>query len=440
MHAPRPPVLARDVTLADVLAHRAVVPAYQPVVDLVTGAVVGYEALARGPRGTALERPDALFAAAAADGRTAELDRLCREVALEGARGVLRSPWSLFLNVEPVAAPLGLPLGTPDEVPSPRLPASAARGTDAAGPRVVVEITERNLTARPAELLRMVEGFRARGWGIALDDVGADPGSLALLPLLRPDVIKLDLRLVQDRPTPAVAEIFSAVSAEAERSGALVLAEGIETPEHLAIALSLGATLGQGWMLGRPGPLPDVLPPSPVVGVPIADVTPGNPAASPFERVAARRPVRSATKRLLIAMSKNIEAQALASPAEAVVLAAFQEARHLTPATVRRYRRLADHVVFVGALGEGMGPEPVPGVRGAHLHPDDPVRGEWDIAVVGPHFAVALVARDLGDDGPEGDRRFEYVLTHDRDLVVGLAGDLMARMLPAEVPPTSHRG
>ncbi len=418
-----------DVTLDDVLARRDVVPAYQPVVDLVTGEVVAFEALARGPRGTTLERPDALFAAAADAGRTAELDRLCREVALEGARGVLTAPWSLFLNVEPVAAPLD---GHREhrEHPGPRAcrDATTRRAGD---PRVVVEITERNLTARPAELLRMVAGFRDRGWGIALDDVGADPGSLALLPLLRPDVIKLDLRLVQGRPTPQIAEIASAVSAAAERSGAVVLAEGIETPQHAAIARSLGATLGQGWLLGRPGPLPAVLPPPPSRGVAIGAVAPGDPAASPFARVAAHREVRSATKRLLVAMSKHLEAQALASPAEAVVLAAFQEARHFTPATTLRYRRLAEHVVFVGALGEGMAAEPVAGVRGAHLHADDPVRGEWDIAVVGPHFAVALVARDLGDGGPEPDRRFEYVLTHDRELVVGLAGDLMARMLPA---------
>ena len=224
------------------------------------------------------------------------------------------------------------------------------------------------------------------------------------------------------------------MSAEAERSGAVVLAEGIETPQHAAVARSLGATLGQGWLLGRPAPLPAVPPPAPVVAVPIGTVPPGDPTASPFARVAAHRGVRSATKRLLIAMSKHIEAQALAAPPEAVVLSAFQEARHFTPATMLRYRRLADHVVFVGALGEGMSAEPMPGVRGAHLHPDDPVRGEWDIAVVGPHFAVALVARDLGDGGPEGDRRFEYVLTHDRDLVVGLAGDLMARMLPVGAP------
>ena len=77
-----------------------------------------------------------------------------------------------------------------------------------------------------------------------------------------------------------------------------------------------------------------------------------------------------------------------------------------------------------------MTPEPVPGVRGAVLAPDDPVRDEWDIAVVGPHFAGALVARDLGDDGPDADRRFEFVLTYDRDLAVEIASSLMRRIHP----------
>jgi EAL domain-containing protein (putative c-di-GMP-specific phosphodiesterase class I) len=415
-------------TIHDVLAQRSVTAVYQPVTDLSSGAVVAYEALARGPQGTDLERPDALFAAAARAGLTAELDALCRSVALQGARNRVVRPWSLFVNVEPIAAPLRAGSApTAGSVPLDLVDAPC-------GTRVVAEITERNLTARPAQLLRMVEEFRARGWGIALDDVGADPGSLAQLPLLRPDVIKLDLRLVQDQPGRAIAEIFSAVSAEAERSGAVVLAEGIETEEHADVARSLGATLGQGWLLGRPAPLPDVMPGRDSVPVPIGTVVPGDPTASPFDRVAAHRYARSATKGLLIEMSKLLEAQALASPSEAVVLAAFQDARYFTPRTRERYARLAEHVTFVGALGAGMGAEPVPGVRGAHLLPDDAVRGEWDIAVLGPHFAAALVARDLGDGGPESDRRFEYVLTHDRDLVVRLASDLMARMLPVGHP------
>jgi EAL domain-containing protein (putative c-di-GMP-specific phosphodiesterase class I) len=120
----------------------------------------------------------------------------------------------------------------------------------------VLEITERALTDRPAELCREVAQHRSAGRGIALDDIGADVHSLALLPLIEPDVIKLDLRLVQDRPSTDQAAIVSAVAAERERTGASILAEGIENDNHLAVARTLGATLGQGWLWGHPGPLP----------------------------------------------------------------------------------------------------------------------------------------------------------------------------------------
>jgi EAL domain-containing protein (putative c-di-GMP-specific phosphodiesterase class I) len=72
------------------------------------------------------------------------------------------------------------------------------------------------------------------------------------MPLLRPDVVKLDLRLVQERPGPEIAQIMNAVNAYAEQSGAVVLAEGIEDDAHLRAARGLGATLGQGWLFGRP--------------------------------------------------------------------------------------------------------------------------------------------------------------------------------------------
>ena len=83
---------------------------------------------------------------------------------------------------------------------------------------IIMEITERELTADPAGLLRSAAWVRARGWRVALDDVGADPASLALLPLLHPDVIKLDLRLVQANTSIEVADIITAVNAHAERS------------------------------------------------------------------------------------------------------------------------------------------------------------------------------------------------------------------------------
>ena len=68
-------------------------------------------------------------------------------------------------------------------------------------------------------------------------------------------------------------------------------------------------------------------------------------------------------------------------------------------------------------------------MRGADLDPDEALRGEWDVAVVSPHFAGAFVARDLGDDGADGERRFDYFVTYERELVVAAARTLMERIV-----------
>src|SRR5437763_569563 len=120
--------------------------------------------------------------------------------------------------------------------------------------------------------------------------------------------------------------------------------------------------------------------------------------------------------------------------ATSVVAAPFQEARHFTPSTTQRYRDLVERTGFVAALGEGLPAEPLPGVRGAALDPADPVRAEWDLVVLGPHFAAALLARDLGDSGPDLERTFEFALTYERDpdgrvvQYIGVQNDVTARV------------
>ena len=341
-----------------------------------------------------------------------ELDRAARATVAEGALAAgLCPPHTLFLNVEPSA------VGR-----EPLL------GAEADGLRVMIELTERALTARPAEVLATVAWLRERGWGIALDDVGVDERSLALMPFLAPDVVKLDMSLIQERrPTRTSARVLNAVAAEVERSGATLLAEGIESDAHLARALAVGATLGQGWYFGRPGALPADLP-APPAAVPIRARTEAR-AVTPFELIADRRRLRRGDKRLLLALSRQLENEAVGLGAEAVVLATFQDARFFTTASRGKYERMAEHAALVGALGHGLEPEPAPCVRGAGLDRDEALRGEWDVAVVSPHFAGAFVARDLGDDGPDADRRFDYFVTYDRDLVVAAARTLMARIV-----------
>jgi len=379
--------------------------------------VLGYEALSRGPAGTALERPDLLFAAARRGRRLRDLDIACRAAALTAAKAAgLTEPYRLFINAEPEALDGWRPDPEHEHLPL----------------TVVLELTERALTSQPAQLLQTVARVRALGWGIALDDVGADPASLALLPLVQPDVIKLDLALVQGRASAHIAAVVNAVHAEAERSGTVVLAEGIETEQHLRTARAFGATVGQGWYFGRPGRLPTPLPAF-AAAAPLAVVPrrAGTDDPSPFDLAAAvDRPVRDADKRLLIEISKQLETMAVAAGDSAIVLAAFQDATFFTPATRRRYAGLVRSCSFVAALGRGMPAEPLPGLRGAVISPGDPLLGEWDIAVLGPHFAACLVARDLGDTGPDMTRRFEFILSHDRELTIRVAASLMSRVWP----------
>jgi EAL domain-containing protein (putative c-di-GMP-specific phosphodiesterase class I) len=410
--------LSAHAQLREVIAGGRIRAVYQPIVDLASGTPVAYEALARGPEGSPLETPGALFGAAERADMVAELDRACRDAAVEGAvLAGLRPPHTLFVNVEPSAIDGSEPLlAHEDELAAGNL-------------RVVVEFTERALAARPAEVLAAVGWLRQRGVGIALDDVGVDERSLALMPFLAPDVIKLDMSLVQQRGTSrATARVLNAVAAEAERSGATLLAEGIETEEHLARARAIGATLGQGWLFGRPGPLT----PEPMVVDRVRlRPTGATPVGTPFELIADRRRVRRGDKRLLLALSRQLEAEADGLGGEVVVLASFQDVGFFTTRSRDRYEQLARSAALVGALGTGMSEEPAPRVRGADLKQDEALQDEWNVAVISPHFAGAFVARDLGDsDVPDGERRFDFFVTYERELVARAAHALMARIYP----------
>lgn len=217
----------------------------------------------------------------------------------------------------------------------------------------------------------------------------------------------------------------------------MILAEGIENDHHLFVARSLGATLGQGWMFGRPGALPPGGAAHGAQALMPHRHVPHAATPTPFEIARDHRAVRIGAKSLLIEMSKQLEQQAYSTGMGCLVVSGFQHARHFTSATGRRYARLVGRTAFVAALGESMPTQPLPGVRGAALGAGDPVLGEWDVVVVGPRTAGALVARDLGDSGPDLERRFEFVLTHDLPLAVRMASSLICRVTPERPSPSS---
>jgi EAL domain-containing protein (putative c-di-GMP-specific phosphodiesterase class I) len=210
---------------------------FQPIIDLASATVAGYEALSRFP-GTAA--PDVWFAAAAEAGLGAELEALALRRALASLPDL---PPNTFLtgNVSPHL------LGT--------APVAAALAEPPTLRRVVVELTEHMPTPDLAALRQQTAALRGRGALIAIDDAGSGYSGLQQLAEVRPQLVKLDRALVAGADTdPVKTALAEMVGAFTSRIDAWLLAEGIETTGELATFARLGVPLAQGWLLGRPAP------------------------------------------------------------------------------------------------------------------------------------------------------------------------------------------
>lgn len=392
--------------------------AYQPVVSLDDRAVVGYEALVRASGDGSSITPPELLSAAQEQGMIAEFDWRCRVSALQGAvEAGYPSGLALFVNAEPAAL----------DTPPPRyyrpMIAEASRLS------IIVEITERDLMGDPAGLLRAAEHARNMGWRVAIDDVGADSSSLALIPLLRPDVIKLDMTLVQGRSTAETAAIVAAVAAEAERTGALVLAEGIETDRHERYARDMGAVLGQGYLYGAPGSLPDfgvVSEPARVLD-PSAAVTVRAPVAvTPYGLTHPLGSPRRADANLLDAIENSLLLSAYGTGSSTIVLATLGTSTGLAPARAATYDDLAARTALTVVFDSHLAPAGQ-GFRTVVVGADEPLAMERSIVIVAPMSSVALIAVERGT-GDDGTPLYDYRLTYDRHVVLDAATVLLRRI------------
>ena len=238
--------------VARVAATGAVRAVFQPIYDLATGAPRGYEGLVRPLPDSGFTDAGSMFAAAEVTGRTGELDLACLNTVMETAAG-LRLPGNLSVNLSPRTMEM-------DDFSVHALVRLIVRhGLDPR--RVVLELTEREAVEDLDRLRRTVEACRVAGIRIAADDVGAGNAGLRLLSQLRFDIVKIDLSLVQGGALrDASLEVVRTLRDLADRWGALVVAEGIETPAQLDVVRSLGIGAGQGYLLGRPSDRPPTEP------------------------------------------------------------------------------------------------------------------------------------------------------------------------------------
>lgn len=265
-HVPDPTIQARDLGVMGLLAHllarhletdrlptaehgrtRAEVVAvldaggpglvFQPVRDLLTMHVLGYEALSRFDDGRG---PDAWFARAALVGLAVELEVSAVRRAVDHLPTL---PDDVYLAVNLSAAALC----SPDLL-------DALAGADLS--RVVLELTEQTGVPDYDVLRSRVALLRERGARVAVDDAGAGYAGLQRILEMSPDIIKLDRAMVSDLADDQARQaMVSALTWFTRRTGATLVAEGVEDVAQVVVLRDLGVTAGQGYHLGRPGPV-----------------------------------------------------------------------------------------------------------------------------------------------------------------------------------------
>jgi EAL domain-containing protein (putative c-di-GMP-specific phosphodiesterase class I) len=121
-----------------------------------------------------------------------------------------------------------------------------------ANEQVVIEITER-ATDRFPEIIPILKEYAEMGFTIAIDDWGAEYSNFDRLASLMPSVVKFDARFLwRATSNPSIAEIFCAAVSMALKLGIQVVVEGVETEEHLYMALDAGCPMAQGFLFARP--------------------------------------------------------------------------------------------------------------------------------------------------------------------------------------------
>ncbi|MCP2073897.1 UNVERIFIED_ORG: diguanylate cyclase (GGDEF)-like protein [Pseudomonas lini] len=230
--------------LSSILAQSGLHSLFQPIICLSERRIVGYEALTRGPSNSPLHSPIALLSVARQAGRLSELELACRRSACQRFNEQ-KLPGKLFLNVSPESL----------------LESSHQTGRTLqllqdfgiAPSQVVIELTEQTPIDDFQLLQTALHHYRAMGFSIALDDLGAGYSSLRLWSELRPDYVKIDRHFIDGIHQDALKrEFVGSILKIARASRAQVIAEGIELPEELAVLIEMGVDLVQGYLLARP--------------------------------------------------------------------------------------------------------------------------------------------------------------------------------------------
>jgi EAL domain-containing protein (putative c-di-GMP-specific phosphodiesterase class I) len=224
--------------------------AFQPIVDMSTQQVWGYEALVRGVNG----EPSLSVLSRLTEDTRYRFDQASRVMAIETA-GALFAGRDLRLSINFM----------PNAVYEPRAciqkSLAAAKRAHFLHRNLIFEFTENEKMTDPEHVQRIVRAYREFGFLTALDDFGAGYAGLGLLARLQPDLIKIDMELLRDiHLSRAKQAIIAGIVGMARTLGIQVLAEGVEIEQELVVLRAAGISLFQGYYFAKPAlmALPEV--------------------------------------------------------------------------------------------------------------------------------------------------------------------------------------
>jgi diguanylate cyclase (GGDEF)-like protein len=238
--------------LEDILARTKLMTLLQPVLNLENGQIMGYEALSRGPSNSPLHAPQALFRVAEQLGLLTALDWACVRMAL-ATFARLNLSGRLFVNLSPNSLL--------DSSFTPEAMLAALKEAGVSSSQVVIEITENASGIDYHDLRQAVSGLQAGGIEMAIDDLGEGFSSLRLWSELRPAFVKIDKHFIADiHQDPHKIQFVRSIRQMAESAHSCLIAEGVESASELAVLKDLGIRYAQGYLIGRPSPVPIRLP------------------------------------------------------------------------------------------------------------------------------------------------------------------------------------
>jgi EAL domain-containing protein (putative c-di-GMP-specific phosphodiesterase class I)/GGDEF domain-containing protein len=225
-----------------IITDNAIHIVFQPILNLENNAIIGHEAFCRGPKGTLLEHPQALFRMAKKTGMIRKLDQLCRERILSVSRQI-KEDVLLFMNVWPES--LDDPLFRSDEF---------LRHICRDPHTIVLELGGIDSPSAFDLYRGSLKFFQDHGFKVAIDNVGGGAVlGLGIIAEIQPAFVKLDISLMRGiHKDPIKQHTLTALSAIFTQLNIGVIAEKVELKDELDFLISTGIKYGQGYFFAKP--------------------------------------------------------------------------------------------------------------------------------------------------------------------------------------------